>query len=73
MFLVRELGLVVVLRLVAGEVDVLDAELQMLSNLGIKLSTDQGEPWHQATASCKPRLSTVIIQLSQVHCKELYR
>ena len=44
MFLVRELGLVVVLRLVAGEVDVLDAELQMLSNLGIKLSTDQGEP-----------------------------
>ena len=44
MFLVRELGLVVVLRLVVGEVDVLDAELQMLSNLGIKLSTDQGEP-----------------------------
>ena len=29
--------------LVRGEVDVQDAELQMLSNLGIKLSTDEGE------------------------------
>ena len=43
MFLVRELGLVCVSCLVAAEVDVQDAELQMLSNLGIKLSTDEGE------------------------------
>ena len=43
MFLVRELGLVCVSCLVAAEVDVQDAELQMLSNLGIRLSTDEGE------------------------------